>query len=76
MPHIEIKCYPGRTEAQKEALAKKISADVAEIFGSPESSVSVAITDIPREDWKSQVWDTEIAPNMNQLYKKPEYSCD
>ncbi len=76
MPHIEIKCYPGRTEEQKHALAAKISADVAELFGAPESSVSIAFTEISREDWKSQVWDTEIAPQMDALYKKPEYTCD
>ncbi|MBR3679295.1 MAG: tautomerase PptA [Oscillospiraceae bacterium] len=76
MPHIEIKCYPGRTDAQKTALARKITEDIKEIFGSPESSVSVAITDIPRENWKTEVWDTEIAPHMDTLYKKPEYSCD
>lgn len=76
MPHIEIKCYPGRSEQQKLALAMKISQDIAEVFGAPESSVSVAFTEIPSEDWKVQVWDTEIAPNMDTLYKKPEYTCD
>lgn len=45
MPHIEIKCYPGRSDAQKKMLADKIAKDVVEIFKTGESSVSVAIYD-------------------------------
>ena len=60
MPHVEIKCFPGRTEEQKTRCA--------------ESSVSVAIKEIAQDDWKSQVWDTQIAPD-NNLYKKPGYTC-
>ena len=27
MPHIEIKCFPGRTEEQKALLANKLAED-------------------------------------------------
>ena len=40
------------------------------------SSVSVAIKDVPEEDWKEKVWDASIAPNMEELYKKPGYTCE
>lgn len=76
MPHIDIKCYPGRTNEQKKMLAEKIAEDAAEILKTDKSCVSVAITDIERADWKKQVWDKEIAPNMDLLYKKPEYNYD
>ena len=33
MPHVEIKCYPGRTEEVKQKCADKIAADVAELMG-------------------------------------------
>lgn len=45
MPHVDIKCYPGRTEEQKKRLAERIAEDVAEIFGTRLGSVSVAIED-------------------------------
>lgn len=73
MPHIEIKCYPGRSDAKKKMLADKIAKDVVEIFKTEESSVSVAIYDVPQEEWKEQVWDRAIAPNIESLYKKPGY---
>lgn len=73
MPHVEIKCYSGRTEAQKKKLAEKIAKDIAEIFETEESSISVAICDVRQEDWKEQVWDKEIEPKRGNLYKEPGY---
>ena len=74
MPHIKIKCFPGRTENQKTLCAEKIAEIVAETLNCDVSSVSVAFEEISREDWKEKVWDTEIMPNMNSLYKKPGYT--
>ena len=76
MPHIDIKCYPGRTEEQKKRLADKIAEDVAEIFETKPESVSVAIEDVQQEDWKEQVWDRESAPKRGRLYKEPGYDYD
>lgn len=76
MPHVEIKCYPGRTEAQKQALADKVAEDVAEILGSSLSSVSVSIQDVPQENWKTEVWEPSILPEYDRLYKKPGYHCE
>ena len=74
MPHVEIKCFPGRTEEQKIRCAEEVTKAIAETMGCNESSVSVAIKEIAQDDWKSQVWDTQIAPD-NNLYKKPGYTC-
>ena len=74
MPHVEIKCFPGRTEEQKNRCAEEVTKAIAETMGCNESSVSVAIKEIAQDDWKSQVWDTQIAPD-NNLYKKPGYTC-
>ena len=43
-------------------------------FDSKDSSVSVALNQVQPEDWKAQVWDTEIGPKMDELIKKPGYS--
>ena len=76
MPHVEIKCFPGRTDEQKKKCADKIAEDIADILGCSVSSVSVAIIDVPEEEWKEKVWDTDIIPNDKYLYKKPGYSCE
>ena len=51
MPHVEIKCYPGRTEEVKQKCADKIAADVAELMGCDISSVSVAIKEVEKLMW-------------------------
>ena len=75
MPHVEIKCYPGRTEEVKAKCAEAVSKVVAAELGCNESSVTVAIKEVPQENWKSEVWDVQIAPDEN-LYKKPGYTCE
>ena len=76
MPHVKIKCFPGRTENQKILCAEKIAEAVAETLGCDVSSVSIAFEEINREDWKEKVWDTEISANINSLYKKPGYTYE
>jgi len=76
MPHVEIKCFSGRTEEQKKRCAEGIAEVIAETLGCKVSSVSVAIKDIPEEKWKKSVWDASIVPEMEELYKKPGYTCE
>lgn len=74
MPHIIVKLYPGRTEQQKTTLARQIVQDVVATLGSREDSVSVAIEEVPPEDWAETVYGPEIASNLGRLYKKPAYT--
>lgn len=76
MPHVEIKCFPGRTEEQKKLCAEKIAEDIAETLGCKVSSVSITIKDIREEEWKEKVWDASIAPDKDLLYKTPGYTCE
>ena len=39
-----------------------------------DSSISIAIEEIPKEKWKELVYDTEITGREELLYKKPGYS--
>lgn len=73
MPHIEIKCYPGRSDEQKKLCAEKVAKAAAEALGLSTSTVSVAIKEIEKENWKKDVWDKQIVPDEKYLYKKPEY---
>ncbi|HHT7396568.1 tautomerase PptA [Klebsiella oxytoca] len=74
MPHIDIKCFPRNlNDEQKAALAADITEVVIRHLNSKERSVSVVLNEIKESDWQ-QVWDREIAPQMEQLIKKPGYS--
>ena len=74
MPHVDIKCFPREpNDEQKTALAADITEVLIRHLNSKESSVSVALQQVEPSDWQ-QVWDSEIAPQMEQLIKKPGYS--
>lgn len=74
MPHVDIKCFPRElTDEQKTALANDITDVLIRHLSSKDSAVSVALNLVEPGDWQ-QVWDSEIAPQMEQLIKKPGYS--
>ncbi|MEX3019696.1 tautomerase PptA [Kluyvera sp. STS39-E] len=74
MPHVDIKCFPRElNDEQKTALAADITAVLVRHLNSKEGAVSVALNQVQQNDWQ-QVWDTEIAPQMDTLIKKPGYS--
>jgi 4-oxalocrotonate tautomerase len=74
MPHVDIKCFPRElSEEQKTALAADITAVLIRHLNTKDGSVSVALNQVQQSDWQ-QVWDSEIAPQMEQLIKKPGYS--
>ena len=72
MPHIQISCYPGRTEEMKKACADKVAATVAESLGCNISSVSVAINEVEQSDWKD-FYNNTIMADKDALYIKPGY---
>jgi 4-oxalocrotonate tautomerase len=73
MPHVTVKLLPGRTEQQKARLATAIVKDVVAIAGCGEDAVSVAIEEVKAEEWDEKVYQPEIMPNRDKLYKKPGY---
>ncbi|HZP85766.1 MAG TPA: tautomerase family protein [Burkholderiales bacterium] len=73
MPHVIVKMYPGRSEAQKRKLAEQILEDVVATLDSSERSVSIAIEEVQPEDWLQKVYRPDIEPQMEALYKKPGY---
>ncbi|RII35198.1 4-oxalocrotonate tautomerase [Clostridium chromiireducens] len=73
MPHVIVKLYPGRSEDQKINLAEKITSVVSESLNLSESSISVAIEEISRDDWAKEVYKKDIIENEKSLYKRPGY---
>lgn len=73
MPHIIVKFYPGRSEEQKINLVKDVTAAVSKNLNLDESTISVAIEEIPKEKWAKEVYKKDIIDNHEKLYKEPGY---
>lgn len=74
MPHVIVKLWPGKSEQQKVRLAEAITKDVIDLFGYGEESVSVAMEEVPSQEWAKQVYQPDIQDQWDKLYKKPGYT--
>lgn len=74
MPHVTVKIWPGKTEAQKQELAEAITQDVMQILGNGEASISVAIEEVESDRWREEVYLPEIEGRPDRLYRKPGYT--
>lgn len=74
MPHVIVKLWPGKSEQQKVRLAEAITKDVMDLFGYGEESVSVAMEEVPSQEWAKQVYQPDIQDQWDKLYKKPGYT--
>ena len=72
MPHIVVKCYKGRSREELHDIAKKIAKSTAPAFGLKETSVSVSIEEIEKEDW-SKIYHDEIYKDKEKLFIEPGY---
>lgn len=74
MPHVTVKLWPGKTEAQKKRLAEAITREMMAELGASEASLSVAIEEIAPDRWRDAVYLPDIAARPANLYKKPGYT--
>jgi 4-oxalocrotonate tautomerase len=74
MPHVIVKLWPGKSEAQKQRLAERITQDVMDVFGYGEESVSVAMEEVRSRDWAEKVYKPDIIGKPDQIYKQPGYT--
>lgn len=73
MPHIIVEMYPGRDEDAKLKLAESVAENVSSQLGLRKEAVSVSIKEIPKEDWKSKVYDKVVKDENKEVYIKPGY---
>lgn len=74
MPHIDIKCYPkGLSETQLKAFADDLTAFASERLSTPPEFITIAYTEIAPENWKEEVYDAEVRPQVATLLRKPQY---
>ena len=73
MPHIVVKLYAGKTDAQKSELTRKLVDVFMNTLGSSEASLSVGIEEYDPKDWKEKVVVPDIEAKLDTLTKKPGY---
>ena len=73
MPHVIVKMVSGRSKQQKDRLTAEIVRAVVAEAQCSESSVSVSIEDVAKDDWTETVFKPDIAAKPHTLYKKPGY---
>lgn len=73
MPHVIVKLWPGESEQQKAQVAEAIVKDVMTILNYGEESVSLAMEEVPSEEWAEKVYRPDIVAKAAHLYKKPGY---
>jgi 4-oxalocrotonate tautomerase len=74
MPHILVKLATGKSELQKRQLTDRIVQDVLDVLHCEEAEISVALEEVPREDWMTSVYAPDIRLRWDSLYKKPGYA--
>ncbi len=73
MPHVIVKIWPGKSEAQKQELSDAIAENVVRILGNSEASVSVSVEEVDPANWRDEVYLPDITAKPEQLYRKPGY---
>jgi 4-oxalocrotonate tautomerase len=76
MPHVIVKLWPGKSEAQKTRLAEAITKSVMDMLHYGDESVSVALEEVSTRDWAEKVFKPDIEAKWNNLYKKPGYDLN
>ncbi len=74
MPHIIVKLYPGRSDAQRKELTRKIVKNTKEILGCEDKAISVAFEQVEKDDWAQKVYRPDIIECPGTLYKQPGYN--
>ena len=73
MPNISVKMLAGRTQAQKEQLAKDLVEVLARDLGASKHWITCTIEDYDANEWQD-VFKTEISDKPDSVvFKKPEY---
>lgn len=72
MPHISIKMVKGRTEAQKDAMAKATKEAVMKSIGAGDAHVSVSVEDFTPQEWQD-IFKAEITDKPQALRIPPKY---
>ena len=75
MPHVVVKLWPGKSDAQKQRLSGIIERGVTEILDYGEEAVSIGFEEVAPGDWNAKVYDPDILGRWDTLTKQPGYGA-
>ena len=73
MPHVNVKMYAGHNDAEKQAMADRITQAIRDTLGYGPESVSVAVEDVSPSQWMARVYGPDIQQKEDKLFKRPGY---
>jgi 4-oxalocrotonate tautomerase len=73
MPHVIVKMYPAKSEAQKQRIADEVAKAVMAVTGHGSDAVSVGIEEVQPSRWAEDVYRSDILGKPATMYKKPGY---
>jgi 4-oxalocrotonate tautomerase len=73
MPHVIVKLWPGKSDAQKRALTDVIVRKVTGTLDCGPDAVSVGFEEIAPDDWTARVYEPDIKAKWDTLTKQPGY---
>ncbi|VWX54617.1 tautomerase family protein [Novosphingobium sp. 9U] len=73
MPHVIVKLWPGKSEAQKRDLSAAIVEQVTRILDYGEDAVSVGFDEVAPSEWSARVYEPAVQGKWGTLYKRPGY---
>lgn len=72
MPHIILKVIEGKSRDQLLGIAKGITKSFVD-HGISEKAVTIRVEEFRRDDWMSEVYETDVRRGPGELLKGPEY---
>jgi len=77
MPHVTIEYFPRNiSDDAKLAMAAEVTAMLNRYMGVTADAVSVDLVEVAPDQWKQQVYEPRIRPNLARMVMKPGYSVD
>lgn len=73
MPHVIVKLWPGKSEAQKRELTDAIVRETSRILNYGDDAVSVGMEEVGPADWTASVYEPDIQRKWDSLTKTPGY---
>jgi 4-oxalocrotonate tautomerase len=73
MPHVIVKLWPGKSDAQKRDLSDAIVREMSSILNYRDEAVSVGVEEVGPSQWSAQVYAPDIQGKWDTLVKKPGY---
>jgi 4-oxalocrotonate tautomerase len=73
VPHVIVKLWPGKSEAQRRRLSDAIVRSVTDILNYGETSVSIGFEEVSPDEWSTRVYKPDIRDKWETLTKQTRY---